>query len=125
MIPLSEAVKRTGKSRQAIRKSIGNGKVRGERDQSGRWVVDPASLFAYYNPVAENSSNHSNHVAPPLQAELDGLKRELEQVKDERDDLRRRLDRSEEERREKDRQLMALLTDQRERPGFWFRLFGK
>ena len=48
-----------------------------------------------------------------LQAKLDGLCGELEQVRSERDDLRRRLDIADEERREKDRLLTALLTDQR------------
>ena len=47
-----------------------------------------------------------------MQAQLEGMQGELEQVKGERDDLRRRLDAEGEERRK----LTALLTDQREKP---------
>jgi hypothetical protein len=65
-----------------------------------------------------------------LQAKLEGLRGELEQVRSERDDLRRRLDIAEAERREKDRLLTSLLTDQRHKDtaspvsAAGFRLFG-
>jgi len=68
-------------------------------------------------PANGNSNPEIERLATPegngrtavLQAQLEGLSGELEQVKSERDDLRRRLDSEAEERRK----LTALLTDQR------------
>jgi predicted RNase H-like nuclease (RuvC/YqgF family) len=123
MIPLSEAAERTGKTKQAIRKAIANGRIRGDRNQSGHWVVDPASLFAVYSPVDQKEANHTNRVDPVSEAEIEGLRKQIAMLENERDDLRRRLDMESEERRK----LTALLTDNRsqEHPGFWSRLFGK
>ena len=109
MIPLSEAAERTGKTKQAIRKAVAAGRVRGEKDQLGQWLVDPASLFAVYQPVGTNDANQANQVGGVAAAEIDGLRRLVALLESERDDLRRRLDAEGEERRK----LTALLTDQR------------
>lgn len=109
MIPLSEAAERTGKSKQAIRKAVAAGRVRGEKDQLGQWLVDPASLFAVYQPVGANDANQANQVGGVAAAEIDGLRRLVALLESERDDLRRRLDAEGEERRK----LTAMLTDQR------------
>lgn len=119
MIPLSEAAERTGKTKQAIRKAVAAGRVRGEKDQLGQWLVDPASLFAVYQPVGANDANPANQVDGVAAAEIEGLRRLVAMLESERDDLRRRLDQSDHERRDKDRQLTALLTDQRS-PWWWW-----
>jgi hypothetical protein len=113
MIHLSEAAERTGRTKQAIRKAVASGRVRGEKDALGQWLVDPASLFAVYQPVGANDANRTNQVDG---AEIEGLRRLVAQLESERDDLRRRLDLEGEERRK----LTALLTDQR--PPWWRRL---
>jgi hypothetical protein len=114
MIPLSEAAQRTGKSKQAIRKALAGGKVRGERDVHGQWQIDPASLFAVYQPVGPVGTNRANQVDGVHEVEIDGLRRQVAMLESERDDLRRRLDAEAEERRK----LTALLTHDR-RP--WWR----
>jgi hypothetical protein len=116
MIPLSEAAQRTGKTKQAIRKAVAAGRVRGEKDQLGQWLVDPASLFAIYQPVDANDANPANQVGGVAAAEIDGLRRLVAILESERDDLRRRLDAEGEERR----RLTAILTDQRSP---WWRRF--
>jgi hypothetical protein len=116
MIPLSEAAERTGKTKQAIRKAVAAGRVRGEKDQLGQWLVDPASLFAVYQPVGTNDANPANKVGGVAAAEIDGLRRLVALLESERDDLRRRLDAEGEERR----RLTAILTDQRSP---WWRRF--
>lgn len=120
MIPLSDAAERTGKSKQAIRKALAGGKVRGERDAHGQWLVDPASLFAVYQPVGPSSTNPANQVDGVLSAENDGLRRLVAQLESERDDLRRRLDAEGEERRK----LSALLTHQGDNRPWWKKLLG-
>lgn len=117
MIPLSEAAERTGKTKQAIRKAVAAGRVRGEKDQLGQWLVDPASLFAVYQPVGANDANPANQVGEVATAEIEGLRRLVAILESERDDLRRRLDAEGEERRK----LMAILTDQRSP---WWRRFA-
>jgi len=117
MIPLSEAAERTGKTKQAIRKAVAAGRVRGEKGQLGQWLVDPASLFAVYQPVGANNANQANQVDGVAAAEIEGLRRLVAMLESERDDLRRRLDAEAEERRK----LMAMLTDQRSP---WWRRFA-
>jgi hypothetical protein len=114
MIQLSEAAERTGRTKQAIRKAVAAGRVRGEKDALGQWLVDPASLFAVYQPVGANDANRDSQVGGA--ASVEGLRRLVAHLESERDDLRRRLDTEGEERRK----LTALLTDQR--PPWWRRL---
>jgi hypothetical protein len=116
MIQLSEAAERTGRTKQAIRKAVAAGRVRGEKDALGQWLVDPASLFAVYQPVGANDANRPNQVGGASSIEIEGLRRLVAHLESERDDLRRRLDTEGEERRK----LTALLTDQR--PSWWRRL---
>lgn len=118
MIQLSEAAERTGRTKQAIRKAVAAGRVRGEKDALGQWLVDPASLFAVYQPIGANDANRTNQVGGAAAVEIEGLRRLVTQLESERDDLRRRLDAEGEERRK----LTALLTDQRPRFPWWRRL---
>src|SRR4051812_26844099 len=104
------------------------GKLSAERQEDGSYRVAVSELIRVYwdrvkpetaatgddNRAVERSSTPPATPATGiLQAQLDGLRGELEQVRSERDDLRRRLDSADGERREKDRLLTALLTDQR------------
>ena len=116
---LGEAAKATGKSKPTIQRAIKSGRISAERKADGSYEIDPAELHRVFPPlsVTSNDTGEMKQSVPPvtpavLQAELDGLRGEMEQVKSERDDLRRRLDMESEERRK----LTALLTDQRAEP---------
>lgn len=100
--------------------------------EGGEYQIAAAELYRVFpansdtNPEIERSATlgETGRTAV-LQAQLEGLSGELEQVKSERDDLRRRLDSEGEERRK----LTALLTDQRKPEpkgfrGFLHRLAG-
>jgi hypothetical protein len=115
MIPLSEAAERTGRSKQAIRKALASGRIRGERDAFGQWQVDPASLFSVYQPVGPMATNPANQVDGVKDVKIEGLQRQVAMLESERDDLRRRLDTEGEERRK----LSALLTDQTAMRPWW------
>ena len=148
-LSLLDAAKRTGKSKPTILRAIQSGKISAQKDEHGEWQIEPAELFRVYpsTPDETDASAHetddetsrttSKEVRNGLisgdartgtrtVAELEAMKRELEQEREERarerrqledtvSDLRRRLDASEEERRQKDTQLTHLLTDQREK----------
>jgi hypothetical protein len=105
------------------------GRLSAEKQEDGSYRVAVSELIRVYgdrlkpsngatgddNRIVERSSTPSaTRETGILQAQLDGMRGELEQIRSERDDLRRRLDVADEERREKDRLLTALLTDQRQ-----------
>lgn len=148
-LSLLEASQRVGKSKPTILRAIHAGKISASRDEpTGEWRIEPAELFRVYPPLSEGTdapvqdgdeasritstdkrnglkSDDALTVARTV-AELDAVKRELDQEREERarerrqleetvGDLRRRLDASEEERRQKDTQLTHLLTDQRKK----------
>ena len=164
-LSLLEAAQRVGRSKPTILRAIQAGKISANRDEhTGEWRIEPAELFRVYPPLPEGidasvqtgddetsrttstdernglmTGDNSTSVAV---AELEAMKRQLNQECEERarerrqledtvSDLRRRLDASEEERRQKDAQLTHLLTDQREKHdgpppprGLLHRLFG-
>lgn len=148
-LSLLDAAKRTGKSKPTILRAIQSGKISAQKDEHGEWQIEPAELFRVYAEASEGAdvpvretddetsrttSEEERNTLNPADtrtgtrtvAELEAVKRELEQEREERarerrqleetvGDLRRRLDASEEERRQKDTQLTHLLTDQREK----------
>ncbi|MHB0704113.1 hypothetical protein ACX4MT_10725 [Roseomonas mucosa] len=149
-LSLLEAAQRVGKSKPTILRAIQAGKISAARDEpTGEWRIEPAELFRVYPPIPEGTdapvqdtddetsrtaltdernglkSGDAPAVARTV-AEMEAVKRQLDQEREERarerrqleetvSDLRRRLDASEEERRQKDTQLTHLLTDQRQK----------
>jgi hypothetical protein len=164
-LSLLEAATQVGKSKPTILRAIQAGKISASRDEhTGEWRIEPAELFRVYPPLPKgaaapvqtrddetsctiatderNGLITSDNNPSVAVTELELLKRQLNQEREERarerrqledtvSDLRRRLDASEEERRQKDSQLTHLLTDQREKSdnpppprGLLKRLFG-
>ena len=121
---LGTAAKATGKSKPTIQRAIKTGRLSAVRKTDGSYEIDPAELHRVFPPLplgGDGDVTMKQSVTPGVtglfQAELAGLRGELEQVKSERDDLRRRLDSEAEERRK----LTAMLTDQRPpRRRWWF-----
>jgi excisionase family DNA binding protein len=164
-LSLLEAAQRVGRSKPTILRAIQAGKISASRDEhTGEWRIEPSELFRVYQPLPEgidasvqtgddetsrttstderNGLMTGDNSTSVVVAELEAIKRQLNQECEERarerrqledtvSDLRRRLDASEEERRQKDAQLTHLLTDQREKHdgpppprGLLHRLFG-
>jgi excisionase family DNA binding protein len=126
-LTLGQAAKHVGCSKPTLSRAIKAGRLSAERREDGSYSIDPAELQRYAEAAEHRLGRSGNDnlyetgtltrsttpsVASVLQAQLDGLRSELEQVISERDDLRRRLDMEGEERRK----LTALLTHQREKP---------
>ena len=134
MYTLGQAAKEVGCSKATISRAIKNGKLSADRRDDNTYAINPAELQRW---VAGNSHRNSKmkQIATPvetaetppqnngLQAEVEGLRAQVELLVSERDDLRGRLDAESEERRK----LTMMLTDQRpEKPkGFWARLTGR
>jgi len=139
---LGEAAKATGKSKPTIQRAIKSGKISASKKDDGTYDIDPAELHRVY-PMKQGDGNADGDmkqsVTPNnnggLQAELDAMRRELEQTNLERDRERELMSQQIElykerlERADKDKdQLTALLTQEKGRAdapkGFWARLTG-
>ena len=127
-LTFGEAERRFRIAKATLSRDRSKGRFSAERQEDGSYRVAVSELIRVYGDrlkpgtAATDDDNRdveqsSTPLATPatgiLQARLDGLRGEFEQVRSERDDLRRRLDSADGERREKDRLLTALLTDQR------------
>lgn len=143
-LTLGQAAKTAKRSKGTLSKALNSGGISAEKDDKGRWQIDPSELsrWMFANPFPNSLQNQSEtpektHENSALGVEVRMLRERIEAVTVERDrerdqlvdqieDLRARLDGAEAERV----RLNALLTDQREKQGtankrgFWLRLLG-
>lgn len=143
-LTLGQAAKTAKRSKGTLSKALNSGGISAEKDDKGRWQIDPSELSRWMaaNPFPNGSENQlETHVemlensalsieVKMLRERIDAMTaerdRERGQLVDQIEDLRTRLDGAEAERV----RLNALLTDQRERPtqqrksGLFRRLFG-
>ena len=143
-LTLGQAAKTAKRSKGTLSKALNSGGISAEKDDKGRWQIDPSELSRWMsaNPFQNRLENqletpeetHGNSAlgveVKMLRERIDAMAaerdRERGQLVDQIEDLRARLDGAEAERV----RLNALLTDQRERPraeggqGFWRRMFG-
>jgi hypothetical protein len=96
MFTLGQAAKAAGKSKTTISKAVANGRLSATRDDKGQYQIQPAELFRVYpatGPVdskGERDKTPSEQAVdtPVLQAEIDGLKAQLELMKEGMEDLK-------------------------------------
>ena len=93
MIPVAEAAKLVGMTRNGIVKAITTGKVSGTKNVHGRWEIDPAELTRVYQPLQPITTNQYPQVSVgeavqlgQLQTENTLLKSQMEELRSERDD---------------------------------------
>jgi len=143
-LTLGQAAKTAKRSKGTLSKALNSGGISAEKDDKGRWQIDPSELSRWMsaNPFPNGLKNQSEtpeetHENSALGVEVKMLRERIDAMTAERDrergqlvdqieDLRARLDGAEAERG----RLNALLTDQREKaeipakPSFWARLVG-
>ena len=144
-LTLGQAAKAAKRSKGTLSKALNSGGISAEKDDKGRWQIDPSELSRWMsaNPFPNGVENQEEthmetHENSALSVEIKMLREQIDTMKAERDrerdqlvdqveDLRTRLDGAEAERV----RLNALLTDQRDRQdvpskrGFWARLMGR
>jgi hypothetical protein len=124
---IGTAARATGKAKSTISRDVKSGRISGQKQLDGSYLIDPSELHRVYPPVAfDNSSGDSgSNDSQPLTmgAETALLRQDnmrlfeqVEMLRDERDDLRRRLDTEAEERR----RLTLIVTDQRVKRWRWW-----
>jgi hypothetical protein len=121
---LGSAAKLTGKSKSTLLRAIKSGRLSGSQDTNGNYQIETSELLRVF-PLPQGGTLDDAPRNPQWsdveRAELEGLRALAEERQRTIDDLRRRLDQEGEERRK----LMAVLTDQRDKPkGFWGRLIN-
>lgn len=143
-LTLGQAAKAAKRSKGTLSKALNSGGISAEKDDKGRWQIDPSELSRwmsanpFLNGVENQEETHmETHENSALSVEVKMLReqigtmkaerdRERDQLVDQIDDLRTRLDGAEAERV----RLNALVTDQRDRQdvpskrGFWAGLMG-
>jgi len=143
-LTLGQAAKTTKRSKGTLSKALNSGGISAEKDDKGRWQIDPSELSRWMSANPFPNSLENQHETPEethensalgvevkmLRERIDAMTaerdRERDQLIDQIEDLRTRLDEAGGERQ----RLNALLTDQRAkltvdpRKGLWARLFG-
>ena len=143
-LTLGQAAKAAKRSKGTLSKALNSGGISAEKDDKGRWQIDPSELSRWMsanpfpNGVETQEETHmETHENSALSVEVKMLREQIGTMKAERDrerdqlvdqieDLRTRLDGAEAERV----RLNALLTDQREKVetqikrSFWGRLLN-
>jgi hypothetical protein len=134
---LGQAAKASGRSKATIHRAVKAGRLSGARSATGGWLIDPAELHRVYPPSVSGDglgdgqrdttqplANGSDRVGERVDVAL--LRERITEQAETIRDLRERLDRADERvaaEVEERRRLLALLTDQRNRPWWrrWFR----
>jgi uncharacterized protein HemX len=111
LLSLKEAAEAAGVSRPAIFKAIKTGRMSATKDEKGQFQIDPAELFRVYTPPKPQVNSQNE---PSLQAEIDGLRREIGQRDSRIGDLKDRIDDLKTDRDHWRQQATALLTHQPE-----------
>lgn len=125
---LGEAAKATGKSKATISKAIKSGRISAVKDESGTFHIDPAEVHRVYAPTVSQKQNETP-LRSVVNTENDGhireLKMRLESAHDRLNDKEAVIADLREDRDKWRQQATALLTDQRNKSGFWARLIGR
>jgi transposase len=143
-LTLGQAAKTAKRSKGTLSKALNSGGISAEKDEKGRWQIDPSELSRWMSANPFPNSRENQYETPDgtyensalgveakmLRERIDAMTaerdRERGQLVDQIEDLRARLDGAEAERT----RLNALLTDQREgfkttdKRAFWRRFLG-
>lgn len=127
-ITLGQAAKVAKRSKGTLSKALTSGQISAQKDENGRWQIDPSELSRWMDAKPFPNSHEDREETPEktlsgsaLEVEVKMLReqlsilgeereRERSQLVDQIEDLKTRLDGAEGERL----RLNALLTDQRE-----------
>jgi DNA-binding transcriptional MerR regulator len=129
-----QAAKATGVATSTITRALKSGKISGEAQKSGGWLIDPAELHRVFPPVAAQESRKSPTLGlatPDLDSRNSDLPRLLEVLQEQIADLKTDRDHWRDEAQALRRLLPAPTPDVaasgqgKPARGFWARLMGK
>lgn len=144
-LTLGQAAKTAKRSKGTLSKALNSGRISAEKDDKGRWQIDPSELSRWMsaNPFPNSLKNQfetpeETHENSALGVEVKMLREQIDAMTAERERERSQLIDQIEALKEQalrqsadHRQALAVLTDQREqnaveapKHGFWARLVG-
>lgn len=86
-----QAAKAAGVATSTITRALKSGKISGEKQEGGGWLIDPAELHRKFDPVAVKESRNSatlGHATPDFDSRNSGLERLVESLQEQIADLR-------------------------------------
>jgi hypothetical protein len=91
-----QAATATGISKATITRALKSGKISGQKDESGAWIIDPAELHRVFPPVA--TSHHETRImqqsaTPDKTLYFSALERENQMLREALTDARQERDR--------------------------------
>lgn len=119
-ISIREAVKGFQVSRPTLTKALNNGKISGEKDNNGTWMIETSEISRIYKPRA--TSSDKEHVKSSTQNtdEHHYMKGKLEALESYVDDLKEQRNKAENRADAAEARVTALLSDQStKRRGWW------
>lgn len=118
-LSLNKAAKEAGISKSTLSDALNNGRLTAEKDERGRWKIDPAALFQVFPKTSSNEQPVPIPNIEPntdlrieiaeLKAKLEAEQRLTDSMSNQIGDLRERLDKADARADRKD----ALLEDLR------------
>lgn len=119
-ISIREAVKEFQVSRPTLTKSLNNGKVSGEKDGSGTWMIESSELSRTYKPRVKLPDKEHVDLTTSNTKEHHYLKGKLEALEGYVDDLKEQRNKAENRAEAAEARVTALLSDQgTKRKGWW------
>ena len=119
-----QAATATGISKATITRALKSGKISGQKDASGAWVIDPSELHRVFPPVAQETHEAvavQRTATPDQNNEINALSRELQLLRDALNDAKEDRDRW----RDMAERLAIAAPDAKPlQTGFWARIFG-
>lgn len=86
-----KAAQATGLATSTITRALKSGKISGERQEGGGWLIDPAELHRVFPPVAAQGSQATpllGSATPNLDSRNSGLERLVESLQEQLADVR-------------------------------------
>lgn len=82
---LGQAARATGISKPTLSRAIKNGKLQGEKQEDGSYLIDPNELHRVFPPVPANGNEKGNTEQPETPSNPSALQSQLETLREERE----------------------------------------
>lgn len=119
-ISIREAVKEFQVSRPTLTKALNNGKVSGEKDGNGTWMIETSEISRVYKPRATLPDKEHIELADQNTDEHHYMKGKLEALESYVDDLKEQRNKAENRADAAEARITALLSDQSTRRRGWW-----
>ena len=119
-----QAAKATGVATATITRALKSGRISGQKDTSGAWMIDPSELHRVFPPVSKQDSatpNTQDHETPERGPEISALEREVQTLREALSDAREDRDKW----RDMAERLSLASPPKASSHGFWSRLTRK